>query len=300
MARRGAVGLALVGCAMILAGCGSTPKVIHQSSTQPQLSSLLDHTSLMITVDPTATSALDAALRVVQREAPHLQITVHTIPLDAVAQTMLAGGTELLVTGLAPPAPLVAQSGLAEWPYAPEELTVAVNLGATTGLVLSETTLADLLAGRITVWDDTAIARLNPSLALPPVPVSVAPIQRDSMEAVWLSSLGLSPQDIGSRTSSACATTVGCMELLINQVPSDAASILDAIQTARTPPETAYPLRSAAAAFVEPQPANPAGELAALLVAQTLVEQGSQPAPQRQVELQRLDAEITTLENQIP
>jgi hypothetical protein len=297
--RRRAAGLPLLAAGALLASCGPTA---HPTATaHPTIGTLLEHTSLTVAVDPAASSALGTALATVHHEAPGLRIAVRTVALNAVVETMLGAHPELLVTSLSPPAPLVAQSGLSEWPYAPEELTVAVNLGSTTGLVLSEAALSSLLTGRISVWDDATIAHLNPSLSLPPVPVTIAPIEPGSEVAIWLATaLGLAPSGFDARTTAACATTVGCMAFLVNQVPSDAASILDDTQTARTPAEAAYPLRSAAAAFVEPQPTDPEAELAALLVVRALVEEGSVPAPQRTVELDRLAARIDHLAGEIP
>jgi len=223
------------------------------------------------------------------------------VPLAQIASSLVTTHDEMVVASLAPAASIVAQSGLAPWPYAPEELTVSVNLGATTGLVLSEAALADLVTGRISVWDDATIAHLNPSLSLPPVPVTIAPIEAGSTVAIWLQqTLGVTASQIRARVSTTCAGTVGCLAFLENSTSPEAASILDATQTARTPTESAYPLSSAATAFIAPAPSAPRLELAATALARALVLDGPEPPAQRAQELTRLDARIASLEASIP
>jgi phosphate transport system substrate-binding protein len=53
-------------------------------------------------------------------------------------------------------------------------ITVSYNLpGVKTGLKLDGTTLADIFLGKITKWNDAAIAALNPGVTLPSTPITV-------------------------------------------------------------------------------------------------------------------------------
>lgn len=290
----------LVGAA-VLAACGTASSPASSPVTAPSLASVLGATHLTVLADPGALGALENAVRAVRRDDPSLSVSVRTVPLGQIASVLVTTHTSMVVTSLAPAASIVAQSGLAPWPYAPEVLTVSVNLGATTGLVLSEAALADLLTGRVSVWDEATIAHLNPSLSLPPVPVTVAPVSAGSTVAIWLrQALGVAESEIRARVSTTCAGTVGCLEFLENSTSPQAASILDATQTARTPTEPTYPLRSAATAFITPTPAAPRLELAATEIARALVTGGTQPPAQRDLELTRLDARMTSLEASIP
>ncbi|ACU53426.1 hypothetical protein Afer_0458 [Acidimicrobium ferrooxidans DSM 10331] len=287
--------------AVVLAACGTTSPSSSSTTATQRLASVLGATHLTVLADPGALPALESAVRAVRRDDPALSVSIQTVPLAQIASSLVTTHDEMVVASLAPAASIVAQSGLAPWPYAPEELTVSVNLGATTGLVLSEAALADLVTGRISVWDDATIAHLNPSLSLPPVPVTIAPIEAGSTVAIWLQqTLGVTASQIRARVSTTCAGTVGCLAFLENSTSPEAASILDATQTARTPTESAYPLSSAATAFIAPAPSAPRLELAATALARALVLDGPEPPAQRAQELTRLDARIASLEASIP
>ncbi len=53
-------------------------------------------------------------------------------------------------------------------------ITVSYNLpGVKTGLKLDGTTIADIFLGKITKWNDSAIAALNPGVTLPSTPITV-------------------------------------------------------------------------------------------------------------------------------
>jgi phosphate transport system substrate-binding protein len=53
-------------------------------------------------------------------------------------------------------------------------ITVSYNLpGVKTGLKLDGTTLADIFLGKVTKWNDAAIAALNPGVTLPSTPITV-------------------------------------------------------------------------------------------------------------------------------
>lgn len=86
------------------------------------------------------------------------------------AKTVTFGATD---------APLKAEQlekdGLVQWPMVMGAIVPVVNLdGIKPGeLVLDGTTLADIYLGKITKWDDAAIKKLNPKLALPATSIAV-------------------------------------------------------------------------------------------------------------------------------
>ena len=86
------------------------------------------------------------------------------------AKTVTFGATD---------APMKAEQlekeGLVQWPQVMGAIVPIVNLeGIKPGeLVLDGATLADIYLGKIKKWDDAAIKKLNPSLALPSTAISV-------------------------------------------------------------------------------------------------------------------------------
>ena len=76
-------------------------------------------------------------------------------------------------------APLKAETlekdGLVQWPMVMGAIVPVVNLeGIKSGeLVLSGEVLGDIYLGKITKWDDAAIAKLNPKLKLPSAAITV-------------------------------------------------------------------------------------------------------------------------------
>jgi phosphate transport system substrate-binding protein len=86
------------------------------------------------------------------------------------AKTVTFGATD---------APLKAEQlekdGLVQWPMVMGAIVPVVNLeGVTSGeLVFDGETLANIYLGKITKWDDPAIAKLNPKLKLPTAAITV-------------------------------------------------------------------------------------------------------------------------------
>jgi phosphate transport system substrate-binding protein len=86
------------------------------------------------------------------------------------AKTVTFGATD---------APLKAEQlekdGLVQWPMVMGAIVPVVNLeGVNSGeLVLSGEVLGDIYLGKITKWDDAAIAKLNPKLKLPSAAITV-------------------------------------------------------------------------------------------------------------------------------
>jgi phosphate transport system substrate-binding protein len=69
----------------------------------------------------------------------------------------------------------LAKDGLAQWPMIMGAIVPVVNIeGVKAGdLALDGETLADIYSGKITKWDDPAIKKLNPKLALPSTAIAV-------------------------------------------------------------------------------------------------------------------------------
>ncbi|CAN5198183.1 phosphate ABC transporter substrate-binding protein PstS [soil metagenome] len=86
------------------------------------------------------------------------------------AKTVTFGATD---------APLKAEQldkdGLVQWPMVMGAIVPVVNLeGVKSGeLILSGSLLADIYLGKVTKWDDAAIAKLNPKLKLPSAAITV-------------------------------------------------------------------------------------------------------------------------------
>ena len=58
-------------------------------------------------------------------------------------------------------------------------ITVSYNLSGVSNLKLDATTLADIFGGKITSWNNPAIAALNPGVSLPSTPITTA-VRSDS------------------------------------------------------------------------------------------------------------------------
>ncbi|MDI7776096.1 phosphate ABC transporter substrate-binding protein PstS [Asticcacaulis sp. EMRT-3] len=86
------------------------------------------------------------------------------------ANTVDFGGTDKPLTE-----DVLAQNGLYQFPTAVGGVVPAINVpGIPSGkLKLSGQTLADIYQGKITKWNDPAIARFNAGLALPNLPITV-------------------------------------------------------------------------------------------------------------------------------
>ena len=66
------------------------------------------------------------------------------------------------------------EPGIVLIPMTAGTVAIAYNLpGVESGLKLSRTTLADIFLGKLTQWNDPAIAETNPDLALPDLPITL-------------------------------------------------------------------------------------------------------------------------------
>jgi phosphate transport system substrate-binding protein len=60
-----------------------------------------------------------------------------------------------------------------QYPFAVQPVVVSFTLPGISGLILDAPTLARIFSGRVTRWDDRAIARLNKATTLPSTPITV-------------------------------------------------------------------------------------------------------------------------------
>jgi phosphate transport system substrate-binding protein len=86
------------------------------------------------------------------------------------AKTVTFGATDAPLK-----AEVLEKDGLVQWPMVMGAIVPVVNLeGVNSGeLVLSGELLADIYLGKVTKWDDAAIAKLNPKLKLPSAAITV-------------------------------------------------------------------------------------------------------------------------------
>ena len=86
------------------------------------------------------------------------------------AKTVTFGATDAPLK-----AEVLEKDGLVQWPMVMGAIVPVVNLeGIASGdLVLSGELLADIYLGKVTKWDDAAIAKLNPKLKLPSAAITV-------------------------------------------------------------------------------------------------------------------------------
>lgn len=97
-------------------------------------------------------------------------------------------------------------ANLLQFPTVIGAVVPVVNLEGTDGLVLDGPALADIYAGKITKWNDAAIAKLNPSLKLPAA--SIVPVYRSDASGTsyvfttYLAAVSPSwKSDVGASTS---------------------------------------------------------------------------------------------------
>ncbi len=97
--------------------------------------------------------------------------------------------------------------GLLNIPLTVSAILVNYNLPGVKSLNLNGTVLAQIYTGKITTWNDPAIAALNPGVTLPPVKI-VTLHRADSSGATFLFTSYLSAQDPSAWPSSNDGTTI--------------------------------------------------------------------------------------------
>lgn len=91
---------------------------------------------------------------------------------EAISGTIDLGASDVYLS----PAQLQSDPGILNIPISVSSLVVAFNLKGISSLDLTGRVLADIYSGKITHWNDPAIAALNPRVALPSE--SIVPVRR--------------------------------------------------------------------------------------------------------------------------
>jgi phosphate transport system substrate-binding protein len=102
---------------------------------------------------------------------------------------------------------LIKYPGLLDIPLAVASIQVYYNLPGVKSLNLNGTVLAQIYTGKITTWNDPAIAKLNPGVTLPATKI-VTLHRADSSGSTFLFTSYLSAQDPSAWPSSNIGTTI--------------------------------------------------------------------------------------------
>lgn len=197
--------------AVVLAACGSSP---GGSPSDVSLAGAASSSSVH-TLSETG-SSLMAPLFALWAPAYHArfsQVTLRTVSSSsgegissAAAGRADIGASDAFLS----PATLAKYSHLVNIPLAVAALMVVYNVpgvGASRHLRLDGTVLARIFSGKISRWDDPAIAALNPDMRLPGA--AIVPVHRaDSSGSTFLFTSYLNAQDPSGWSSSLIGTTV--------------------------------------------------------------------------------------------
>ena len=202
--------------AVVLAACGSSPGALS-SDVLPAAAAAASPApaSVSQTLEETG-SSLMAPLFALWAPAYHArfsQVTLHTESSSsgegissAAAGKADIGASDAFLS----PATLAKYSYLVNIPLAVAALMVVYNvpgISSSAHLRLEGTVLARIFTGKITRWDDPAIAALNPGAKLPGA--AIVPVHRaDSSGSTFLFTSYLNAQDPSGWNSSLIGTTV--------------------------------------------------------------------------------------------
>jgi phosphate transport system substrate-binding protein len=213
MAVTAAAAAVIVLTAGVLTACGSS------SGSPPSGVSLAGAAAVPASTPRTLSetgSSLMAPLFTLWAPAYHArfsQVTLHTVSsssgegiASAAAGKADIGASDAFLS----PATLAKYSNLVNIPLAVAALMVVYNVpgvAASAHLRLDGTVLARMFSGKISRWDDPAIAALNPAVKLPGT--AVVPVHRaDSSGSTFLFTSYLNAQDPADWSSSLIGTTV--------------------------------------------------------------------------------------------
>ncbi|MGH9124952.1 MAG: phosphate ABC transporter substrate-binding protein PstS [Acidimicrobiales bacterium] len=122
---------------------------------------------------------------------------------DAISGTVQMGGSDAYLSN----SQISANPGLQNIPVAVSAQAVNYNLTGITGLKLNGSVLAQMYEGKITKWNDPAVAMLNPGVTLPATPV--VPVRRvDSSGDTFIFTSFLSATDQTWSNGASFGTTV--------------------------------------------------------------------------------------------
>lgn len=148
---------------------------------------------------------------------PSLQVNYQAIGSAAGIQQMISNTVDFGASDIAMTDQEMSQvdPGMVLIPMAAGTVAIAYNLpGVDSGLKLTRTALAEIFAGKLTRWRDSAIAEANPTLTLPDLPITVVHRSDGSgTTAVFTAHLSaISPgweQEVGSGLNVSWPTGVG-------------------------------------------------------------------------------------------
>ena len=209
----------IIGAAAALAACGSTNKS-GSSTTTTTASSTTTSSVTVTTGNPTAavtlnedgSSLLYPYLQelVAPLKAAYSNINLSPAPggsgkgiADAISGTVQMGGSDAyLNTGQ-----MTTNPGLMNIPVAVSAQAVYVNLPGVSNLKLTGNILAEIYQGKITKWNDSAIAAVNSGVTLPAT--AIVPVRRvDSSGDTFLFTSFLSATSTTWQNGPAFGTTV--------------------------------------------------------------------------------------------
>ena len=209
----------IIGAAAALAACGSSNKS-GSSTTTTTASSTTTSSVTVTTGNPTAAVTLNEdgssllypylQQLVAPLKAAYSNISLSPAPggsgkgiADAISGTVQMGGSDAyLNTGQ-----MTTNPGLMNIPVAVSAQAVYVNLPGVSNLKLTGNILAEIYQGKITKWNDSAIAAVNSGVTLPAT--AIVPVRRvDSSGDTFLFTSFLSATNTAWQNGPAFGTTV--------------------------------------------------------------------------------------------
>jgi len=183
------VAIPFILCATTLAACGSSSKTTSSNTSSTTAASTnttavtltTGNPSAAVTINEDGSSLLYPFLQelVSPLTAQYSNITLAPAPggsgkgiADAIAGTVQMGGSDAYLNS----GQLSANPGLMNIPIAVSAQSVYYNLPGVTNLKLTGDILAQIYQGKITKWNDAAIAAVNPGVTLPTT--TVVPVRR--------------------------------------------------------------------------------------------------------------------------
>jgi phosphate transport system substrate-binding protein len=201
---------ALVPLALLAAACGSSSNSTSGSSSSPAAAAAANATGKSIS--ETGSTLLFPLFGTWQTAYATVDPNV-TITSGATGSgTGIADASEGLVNigasdAYLSPADTAKYPGLLNIPLTVASVMVNYNVSGVKSLNLNGTVLAQIYSGKITSWNDPAIAKLNPGASLPNEKI-VTLHRADSSGSTFLFTSYLSAQDPGAWPSSNVGTTI--------------------------------------------------------------------------------------------
>lgn len=131
-----------------------------------------------------AGAAVSLTIERYQEACPGNSVVYDPVGTGAGIQEFLAGTTDMAVTDrpLRADELTVPQCDVLQLPLVVHPVTIPYRLSGVDDLTMDGPTIAKIFSGAITVWNDPAIAALNPGAQLPAVPITVVSRSDESIE----------------------------------------------------------------------------------------------------------------------